>query len=360
MKKLLHIFFEAHHHNQPIYDLFKRFEQYGDIRSSYVYFDRKSFFPEQRFVTNDEVFYFSANKDFLPWLRGNYHNYDIVLFHGMFNATIWSFLAEEAAIASCSAWVVFGGEIYEGLDNVMPERLQLMQQVTISFKYVLTFTAAEATIVREQLQRLNPVGRYVYTQSWHLGSSTEWPGITELSPELIRLCSEPDLALLGNSGTSANHHVEALSALANSDFRGSILIPLAYGANTVYQFTVTEHARSLFDAERLFFLTEPLASDTYRYVLNQVSFFLLPHLRQQAGQHWLAALATGIPVFGQPQGANHQHFENLGFQIGDVFAPNFDKNYLASFAANRGLYSENFSTDKIYSLWVKNLDLLIS
>ncbi|MEX1221987.1 MAG: TDP-N-acetylfucosamine:lipid II N-acetylfucosaminyltransferase [Idiomarina sp.] len=358
MKKLLHVFFEAHHHNQPIYDLFKRFEQYGEIRSHYAYFDRKSFFPEQKFVPDKEAFYFSANKDFLPWLRASCQNYDMVVFHGMFNATLWSFLAEEAEISARSAWVVFGGEIYEGLDNVTPERLQLMRQASMALKYVLTFTTAEATIVRDQLQRSEPIGRYVYIQNWHPEELTEKPDTAVLPAELARLCSEPDMALLGNSGTPANHHVEVLSALAKSEFRGSILIPLAYGASEAYQSEVTEHARSLFPAERLYFLTEPLASDTYRYVLNQVNYFLLPHFRQQAGQHWLAALATGIPIFGEPQGANHQRFENLGFQVGDVFAPNFDTHYLASFAANRKLYREHFNIDKIYNLWLQNLGLL--
>lgn len=355
MKHLLHVFFEAHHHNEPVFKLFERFAEFGQMTSNYLYFDRGNFFPEKEYVPNDKAFYFCANADFLPWLRKEHLNYDLIVFHGLFNSTLWNFLATETAVAEHSAWVVFGGEIYEGLDGATPERLAFMQQTSSNLKHILTFTAAEADIIRAQLSRRESIQRYIYIQDWDLPAHGNENLSRQLPSELETFCRSAPIALLGNSGTAANFHIEMLNALANADYEGAMIIPLAYGASAEYREKIQMHARTLFPSHKLCFLTQSIESDLYRVVLSRVNYYFMPHIRQQAGQHWLAALASGIPIFGHEDGANYQHFTDMGFQVGNVFAPQFCPAKLASFANNKNLYQQQFNFNKVYELWSDGL-----
>ncbi|TCZ93382.1 hypothetical protein EYQ95_05220 [Lysobacter sp. N42] len=339
--------------------MFEAFSQFGDISSEYVYFDRDGFFPEKEYVPTDRGHYFTNNGDMLPWLRRVFRQYNTLVFHSMFNATAWDFLAHETNIASHSVWVVFGGEIYEGLEKPALERLELMRATTKNVKSILTFTQQEENIVKECLGRHNAVGRYVYLQDWQPKQLEKQLTEKSLPDSFKVLLSGKKVALIGNSGTPANKHREILEALSQNQFNGLILLPLAYGAHEAYRKNVVDVARSFFPEAQVVVLEEPVTNDIYRTILSCVDYYFFAHERQQAGQHWMAALATGMPIFGYMNGASSQHFLELGFHVGDVMNPNLSEEFLSDFNVNVDHYRHLFSLERVHDLWLEGLQLSI-
>nr|WP_269468550.1 TDP-N-acetylfucosamine:lipid II N-acetylfucosaminyltransferase [Alteromonas sp. ASW11-130] len=292
----------------------------------------------------------------LPWLRKVYKNYEILVFHGLFNVTLWDFFATEPEIAGRSAWVVFGGEIYEGLANPSVERLRLMRKTTQNLKYILTFTTQEERIIKEQLNRKGKIGRYVYLQNW-LKASKKLDKMAENDSRLSLLKSNEKIALIGNSGTTSNEHHKILSALGQNKFEGVLLIPLVYGATDAYRKEVIDYAKSIFPEKKVIALCSALLNDEYLTLLASIDYYFFGHLRQQAGQHWFAALASGTPIYGNPEGASFKHFSSLGFHIGNVFKPDFSETFLALFKRNEITYRKQFNTQSSYTLWKQALSL---
>ncbi|WP_164852357.1 TDP-N-acetylfucosamine:lipid II N-acetylfucosaminyltransferase [Rheinheimera riviphila] len=347
--KVANVFFESQHHNFSIFEFFSNIEVCDGISFFYIYFDRKGYFPEKNYVQHDKSMYFSANSEFLPWLNNSHVQFDVIIFHGMFNSTVWSFFSEHVDICKKSIWTVFGGELYEGLENIKPEKLLMLKNVVNNFKLVLTFTLDEQLILQSKLEYGGDVKRYVYIQDWDMPNAEP---IGDFLGQQFNFGCDEKVVIVGNSGTPANLHIQVLERLYAQNFSGKILIPLAYGGDPDYLASIKSYLANWFEPNHYFILDGTIPNKLYRQLLSRIDCYILPHVRQQAGQHWMSAFASGKAVYGNPEGANYKKFETLGFNVGNIFEASFKDIDDDKLLFNCQLYRKIFSFESAKSIWV--------
>lgn len=102
--------------------------------------------------------------------------------------------------------------------------------------------------------------------------------------------------LLGNSATYSCNHMDILKKLSSIHISNRCVIPLGYG-NLNYKKFLLDTIPKRFQNMNFLFIDKFLPINEYNKLLNECSFAIMPHLRQQAMGNIYALLYSGTKLF---------------------------------------------------------------
>jgi hypothetical protein len=341
MKRVLNILSHIHHHNPNFIGIFNDAAESVWI-NDYVLFDNKSL-KHPAYVSENKITVFALNSEFLPWLREVQSHYDLIIMHGSFNPTIWSLLASREDICKKTCWIVFGGDLIIEQYIQNPEvlaKIEFNRKLAVkNLKRMWVISNDEKTVIDKKYGSSDNVDKYL---------------LPIFEPKAVQSnINTPYDFLLGNSADKANHHEKSLTLLHEYQPQRSLLCPLSY-PTCARQAEIATLGNTLF-GQNFTALISIMEIDLYFAMIKNCRAFILPHTRQQAGQHWIFALKHGIPIYAEIKSPFAKLISERGgviFELEDLKQPNIKFN---SIEENKRVFKDFFSRDKLIELWRQSI-----
>ncbi|MBV7316379.1 TDP-N-acetylfucosamine:lipid II N-acetylfucosaminyltransferase [Shewanella sp. NIFS-20-20] len=361
MKKVLHIFWETHHHNLSIIRYFSELSL-AEVHHEYLVFDRQHQLDIYDEFAHVPMHFFSLNAQFLPWLREQHIDYDLIIIHGFFNHVLWEVLRENAAICQKTSWLIFGADLL--IDDYIPEQVEFLSRMTamrrdcvVNMKSVLTNICSDVDqpICNDKYGTPSLALKYAYYQDYVADP-------TELPAQIMSFAKGDNVIVLGNSADVSNRHIDMMAQLLELKHDIRILCPLNYAGDAEYIHRVIEYGQQHF-GDRFFALTQLLSNQEYYYLLSLCDGLILAHKRQQAGHHWVYWLKQGKPMWGDLDAPIPRDLVNKGAVINHINQLHQLKDDLGSnrsYQQNVMIYQKFFSKGEIDNLWRNNFNELLA
>ncbi|WP_404840381.1 TDP-N-acetylfucosamine:lipid II N-acetylfucosaminyltransferase [Aeromonas media] len=358
MDKFLHVFGDTHHHNVSIIEYFEKLDVSG-MQHEFLVFDRGKKIELYAGVSADIIF-FSQNMEVFPWLRMHHHEFDEILFHGLFNHVIWELFLEDEAFCKKSNWLMFGGDLLMNLyfkenDSLYIKTTEIRKKCVKKMHSIFSNISSDTdeSICISHYGRPNVCLKYAYYDNYDVERQP-------LPEELSIFLQTGHVVVIGNSADVTNRHKELITAVHEKWPESKVLCPLTYSGNQQYIDEVVTHARTLL-GDKFYPLLEMLPKEAYFYALSLCQVLLLGHQRQQAGHHWLFWLKSGKPLFGVCSAPIPANLITLGAKIIDIMEIPDEitlANLETEFAKNYYVFERNFSKQHIDLLWQRNFATL--
>lgn len=276
--------------------------------------------------------YFTGSEDIIHRLL----EFDFVVIHSLTDP--WIRLVNKAPESVKFVWIGWGFDYYDLIfsseqDGLLPETLRIRGQFERRksiFSKVKSFLSGWfygkklsavsriryfAPVLEEEfdlvMARLPFVEKPEFI-SWNYGS---------LEDNLIKGFEGDKITganiLLGNSASSTNNHVDALTSLSGVHItERSLVVPLSYG-DLRYRDVVIEAGKKCFDG-RFKPLVDFMPIEEYLGVIRSCGFVIMNHVRQQALGNIVIMLYLGAKVFLREENPVYGFFKRQGAHVFSV------------------------------------------
>ncbi|MEH0769633.1 TDP-N-acetylfucosamine:lipid II N-acetylfucosaminyltransferase [Vibrio alginolyticus] len=276
-----------------------------------------------------------------------FDKYDVIFIHGldvnMVNAI------STCKVNSCILWIGWGYDYY---DLIEPDEESLLMTKTIDFKNKLSSKKAYKINVFEssffdikvrlvsifkkyffssdKVEAINNISYFipvlknefelVHNSVRKLEKHKKFPEILDwnystieddLAKNLIGKTVTGERILFGNSATYTNNHLDLVNILEKTDKK--IVCPLSYG-DKVYRVHLVDEFKKRF-GERFIPLIDFMELEVYLEHLQQCSFVLMNHVRQQAVGNIITMIYLGAKVFLNESNPTYEFFVEKGVYV---------------------------------------------
>lgn len=311
-----------------------------------------------KFLKGNYAFGKPGSKEFLNF-AGNLENYKNIYIH-FFNEYLYRSIAEHT-IKNVN-WLIWGGDLYQRNDfkiNIYEPHTKIFQNQVgkTSFKdkvdirniyrnlkkrvYVSAYEQKAFEKVSGVLTWMEPEFEYARMTIPSLSAKhIDFHYDVEFDQKLLLKINTSEriyrsgkiIALVGNSATATNNHIDAFDLIKyqiNNDFR--YIVPMSYG-DTLYKEYVRDYLNlNKFDYS---FIENYLSIVEYLELINACDIMLFNHLRPQGVGNILMAMLLNKPIFLNQKSVLYVLYKSKGYdvysldQLEDVhqIVKNFDPN----------------------------------
>lgn len=234
----------------------------------------------------DKVQFFNSKED-MEWVTRQCmaEDVDAVFMHGIFYE-YQKKLAKSIGTSKHIGWIMWGGDLYNPIKFNVPARF-----LSGFIDSIHTPIPGDIDLFKRYYgNRLSYAFGYPYAGLY--GTELKSPPKTD-----------PPTIIVGNSGDSANNHIEILEMLATKkdidDFR--LFLPVSYNLAENYEQQLMAAIKQFGLEELTHLQREFIDPAKYMEVIGSASMFITAHNRQQAVGNILGALYFGNPTFVKKQ-----------------------------------------------------------
>ena len=274
-----------------------------DYKHTYIALTSARGNNQGRDIHDDNILYLN---DFSRWSKVQKlisllldHQYDLVIFHGLFYTgfllTLFTTLFKFTLLAQKSLWMTWGGDIYyfqnrpKSLSGYVNELLRKSMIKKIFFISSLIPDELELIKINYKTNAVHLNAFYPNPTSYKTESDVTITSQTTSSKKLS--------FLVGNSADPQNNHLEMLTALAHLKGDIKVYCILSYAiVDTDYVTQVKSLGKELF-ADDFIALDDFMKPDEYQLFISDIDFACYYHNRQQAMGNIFQFLYMGKAVF---------------------------------------------------------------
>jgi hypothetical protein len=255
----------------------------------------------------------SPNSQKFKHLVGNTYSYDKVFIH-QFNPMLYKWVANNKF--KKLYWAIWGADLYSipGIelnlyeeltkdffssafswrDKLYKAKLQLIHspyqsQAFAKVDYVLTWMSGEFEFAKKNIPSLR-------AEHIHFFYQNEFPYEDVDDRKSNHRINKHPIIIVGNSGTPANNHLDAIRVLASTDTQARIILPVSYGEKNYIQF-LKKRIFSISGQLKIEFIDNFLTLNGFLDLLSSSDALIINSIRPQGyGTIFLSQLKR-IPLF---------------------------------------------------------------